>query len=86
MAVVCSRWVTLKVDLIARWAKELEMPFGLRGFEPIIILVVVLLLFGVGRIGKIAGELGSSIREFRKGVQGDKEETEKPEPEKPVEK
>ena len=36
-----------------------------------IILVVVVLLFGVGRIGKIGGELGKSIREFRKGLEGD---------------
>jgi sec-independent protein translocase protein TatA len=41
------------------------------GTEIVIILVVVLLLFGVGRIGKIGGELGKSIREFRKGIQGD---------------
>ena len=39
--------------------------------EIIIILVVVILLFGVGRIGKIGGELGKSIREFRKGLEGD---------------
>lgn len=44
--------------------------------ELIIILVIVLLLFGVGRIGKIAGELGSGIRSFREGLKGDeKEET-----------
>ena len=28
-------------------------------------------LLGVGRIGKIGGELGKSIREFRNGLQGD---------------
>jgi sec-independent protein translocase protein TatA len=39
--------------------------------EIIVILVVVILLFGVGRIGKIGGELGKSIREFRKGLEGD---------------
>jgi len=39
------------------------------GWELIIILVIILLLFGVGRIGKIAGELGSGIRAFRKGLQ-----------------
>ena len=43
--------------------------------ELIIILIIVLLLFGVGRIGKIAGELGSGIRSFREGLQGDKEKT-----------
>jgi len=38
--------------------------------ELILILVIVLLLFGVGRISKIAGELGASIRAFREGLQG----------------
>jgi|SRR5450759_5282371 sec-independent protein translocase protein TatA len=41
--------------------------------ELIIILIIVLLLFGVGRIGKIAGELGSGIRAFKDGLQSDKE-------------
>ena len=36
--------------------------------ELIIILVIVILLFGVGRIGKIAGELGGGIRSFREGL------------------
>lgn len=39
--------------------------------ELIIILVIVLLLFGVGRIGKIAGEMGKGIRSFREGLQGE---------------
>ena len=37
-------------------------------FELIIILVIVLVLFGIGRIGKIGGELGRGISEFRKGL------------------
>jgi sec-independent protein translocase protein TatA len=41
-----------------------------------IILVIVILLFGVGRIGKISGELGSGIRAFRKGLKGDDEKKE----------
>jgi sec-independent protein translocase protein TatA len=39
--------------------------------ELIIILVIVIVLFGVGRIGKIAGEMGSGIRAFREGLRGD---------------
>ncbi|RPJ52362.1 MAG: twin-arginine translocase TatA/TatE family subunit [Chloroflexi bacterium] len=39
-----------------------------------IILVIVILLFGVGRIGKIAGELGSGVRSFRQGLKGPEEE------------
>lgn len=44
--------------------------------ELIIILVIVLLLFGPGRLGKIAGELGTGIRNFREGLNPDKEEDE----------
>ncbi len=39
--------------------------------ELIIILLIVVLLFGVGRISKISGELGSGIRAFKKGLEGD---------------
>jgi sec-independent protein translocase protein TatA len=42
--------------------------------ELLILLVIIIILFGVGRIGKIAGELGSGIRAFREGLQGDEEE------------
>ncbi len=38
------------------------------GIELVIILVIVLLLFGVGRVGKIGGELGSAVANFRKGL------------------
>jgi sec-independent protein translocase protein TatA len=44
--------------------------------ELIILLVIVVLLFGVGRIGKIAGEMGKGIREFRAGLTNDKKENE----------
>ena len=36
--------------------------------ELIIILVIVLLVFGVGRVSKIGAELGQGIREFRRGI------------------
>jgi sec-independent protein translocase protein TatA len=46
----------------------------LGGWEWIIVLVIVVLLFGPGRIGKISGEIGKSIRAFREGLSGDKED------------
>lgn len=47
--------------------------------EILIVLVIVLLLFGPGRISKIAGELGKSIRSFRDGLQdGDKNDANTP--------
>jgi len=44
--------------------------------ELIIILVIIIVLFGVGRISKIAGELGSGIRAFKEGLQSDKDKQE----------
>lgn len=37
--------------------------------ELLIILVIVLLLFGVGRVSRIGGELGQAVANFRRGVQ-----------------
>lgn len=48
--------------------------FRLGPTELLVILGIVLLLFGVGRIGKVGGELGSAIREFRKALGGGKKE------------
>ena len=43
-------------------------PFGLGLPELIIILVVVMLIFGVGKMADIGGALGKSIREFRRAA------------------
>jgi sec-independent protein translocase protein TatA len=40
-----------------------------RGWELIIVLIIIILLFGPGRLSKIAGEIGRGIREFRKGME-----------------
>ncbi|WP_119073128.1 twin-arginine translocase TatA/TatE family subunit [Aggregatilinea lenta] len=42
--------------------------------ELVLILAVVVLLFGVGRVSRVGGEMGSAIREFRKGLKGDEAE------------
>jgi sec-independent protein translocase protein TatA len=50
------------------------MPFRTLGIpELLIILVILVLLFGPGRLGKIAGELGRGIRNFRDGLGGKNE-------------
>ena len=50
--------------------------FKLGGMEWVIILLIVILLFGPGRIGKISGELGRSIKSFREGLSGKDEQPE----------
>jgi len=45
---------------------------GLKPIELIIIVVVILLLFGIGRISKLGGELGSGIKAFKEGLTGKK--------------
>jgi len=48
--------------------------FGKLGLPELgIILVIVILLFGVGRISKISEEIGKSIRSFRKGISSEDE-------------
>jgi sec-independent protein translocase protein TatA len=41
--------------------------------ELLIVLIIIILIFGVGRISKIGGELGQGIQAFRSGLQTDKE-------------
>jgi sec-independent protein translocase protein TatA len=47
--------------------KEPHM-FGLGYQELLIILVIVLILFGANRLPELARSLGSSVKEFKKGV------------------
>lgn len=45
--------------------------------EIVIVLIIVILLFGPGRISKISKELGSSITAFKDGLAGDKKDEKK---------
>lgn len=57
--------------------------FGSLGWpELLLILAVVLLVFGVGRISKVGSELGKGISAFREGVREgqDKSNDEEPTP------
>ncbi len=55
------------------------MPIRFGVTELLIILAVVVLLFGVGRIGRVAGEMGKGIRAFREALKD--EEKDEPSPE-----
>jgi len=57
------------------------------GWELIIILVVVVLIFGVGKVADIGPALGKTISGFRKAVKDEEEEAKKETEEtEPVEK
>ena len=48
-------------------------PFS--GWEILVILFVVLLIFGPGRLGELGKSLGEGIRNFKKAVNGEEETT-----------
>ena len=51
--------------------------FGLGTTEMMIILVLVLIIFGAGKLPQVGGALGKGLREFKGGISGsDKKEAE----------
>jgi sec-independent protein translocase protein TatA len=46
--------------------------------ELLIILVIVIVLFGPGRFGKILGELGSGLKSFKDNLGGEKKDDDAP--------
>lgn len=49
-------------------------------WELILILAIVLIVFGVGKLPQIGGAIGRGLREFRKGTHGDLNEKETTKP------
>ena len=50
--------------------------FGLGHWEIILILVIVLIVFGAGKLPKVAGELAKGIKSFRQGLKDEKKNDE----------
>jgi len=48
--------------------------FGLGTQELIIILVIILVIFGAGKLPQIGGALGKGIRDFKKGMDHEDED------------
>ncbi len=44
--------------------------------ELVILLVIILIVFGVGRLPEVGGALGKGIREFRRASTGEEDEVE----------
>ena len=56
------------------------MPFRLGPWEIALILAIILIVFGVGKLPQVGGAVGKGMRAFRKGQAGEdiEEEEEKP--------
>lgn len=52
--------------------------FGLGHWELIIILVIILIIFGAGKLPEIGGGMGKAIRNFKKGVTDSDKDKEEP--------
>ena len=50
--------------------------FGLGHWEIILILVIVLIVFGAGKLPKVAGELAKGIKSFKQGLKDEKKNDE----------
>jgi sec-independent protein translocase protein TatA len=52
--------------------------FGIGMSELLIIMVIVLIIFGAGKLPEIGGALGKGIRNFKTGVTGNESEDKAP--------
>ena len=63
------------------------MPFRMGPLEIGLIVLIILIVFGVGKLPQVGGAIGKGMRAFRKGQAGeDTEEVESPEPKQVVRK
>ena len=65
------------------------MPFRIGPWEIALILVIILIIFGVGKLPQVGGAIGKGMRAFKRGQRGEDEEVEEeeePKPKKPTRK
>lgn len=59
------------------------MPFRIGPWEIALVLVIILIVFGVGKLPQVGGAIGKGLRAFKKGQRGEDEEEEEEEKPKP---
>jgi len=47
------------------------MPFRVGPWEIALVLVIILIVFGVGKLPQVGGAIGKGLRAFKKGQQGE---------------
>jgi len=52
------------------------MPFRMGPWEIALIVLIILIVFGVGKLPQVGGAVGKALREFRKGQRGEFESEE----------
>ena len=63
------------------------MPFHIGPWEIALVLVIILIVFGVGKLPQVGGAIGKGLRAFKKGQRGEEdEEEEEQQPKKTVRK
>ncbi len=60
------------------------MPFRIGPWEIGLILVIIMIIFGVGKLPQVGGALGKGLRMFRKAQRGEEDEEETPKPKRKV--
>lgn len=59
------------------------MPFRIGPWEIALVLVIILIVFGVGKLPQVGGAIGKGLRAFKRGQRGEDEEEEEEEKPKP---
>ena len=54
------------------------LPFNFGPVELILILIIVAMLFGVGKLPEVFGSVGKGIREFQRALRDTRDEIERP--------
>ncbi len=60
------------------------MPFRMGPWEIGLILAIILIVFGVGKLPQVGGAIGKGLRAFRKGQRGEEDEEESPKPKRKI--